>query len=283
MLDSTNRLVHVYATAPETGCPFSGSAGAIFEKTSPMDNLSFPSGRGTVVMRDALSPNLNNVTGSKQSVTAATGIVLLASNDVAKHYWAMDESLGPSTPPTANFVGTPTSGFAPLVVTFTDTSSGVPTSWSWDFGDGSTSTVQNPTHTYATAGTYTVSLRAANAAGSSTVTKAGYVSVAPPPPDFSISAAPGTHSVIKGGHVQYTVTVTPVNGFAGLVDLVLTGLPASTTATFSPNPLDTTTTLTSTLSVSTTTQAKTGKYTLVVTGKSGSLSHSTTVQLQIKK
>ena len=50
--------------------------------------------------------------------------------------------------PVANFSGTPTSGTAPLSVTFTDTSTNTPTAWSWTFGDGSTTTAQNPTHTY---------------------------------------------------------------------------------------------------------------------------------------
>ncbi|HLC15366.1 MAG TPA: PKD domain-containing protein, partial [Thermodesulfovibrionia bacterium] len=61
---------------------------------------------------------------------------------------------------TANFSGTPTSGAAPLTVNFTDssTSSGTITSWSWNFGDGGTSTEQNPTYEYSSAGTYTVSL-----------------------------------------------------------------------------------------------------------------------------
>ena len=48
----------------------------------------------------------------------------------------------------ANFTGSPTSGTAPLTVTFTDCSTNTPISWNWNFGDGSTSTLQNPSHTY---------------------------------------------------------------------------------------------------------------------------------------
>ena len=94
MLDSEHQVLHVFATAPDSGCPFSGSAGTIFEKTSPMANISFPLGRGTPVIRDAASPNLNNVTSSKQSVTSATGLVVLASNDVTQRYWHADVALG---------------------------------------------------------------------------------------------------------------------------------------------------------------------------------------------
>ena len=83
-------------------------------------------------------------------------------------------------PPVAAFAGTPTSGTYPLVVAFSDQSSGTPTSWSWTFGDGGTSTAQNPAHTYTAAGTYTVSLTATNAYGSDIETKTGYVTVNAP-------------------------------------------------------------------------------------------------------
>ncbi len=58
--------------------------------------------------------------------------------------------------PVADFSGTPTSGTAPLAVTFTDASTNTPTAWSWTFGDSSTATAQNPSHTYIGAGSYTV-------------------------------------------------------------------------------------------------------------------------------
>ncbi len=80
-------------------------------------------------------------------------------------------------PPVANFAGSPASGSYPLTVNFTDLSTGAPTSWSWNFGDGGTSTAQNPSHTYNSIGTYTVSMTATNAYGSDPETKTGYITV----------------------------------------------------------------------------------------------------------
>jgi PKD repeat protein len=54
---------------------------------------------------------------------------------------------------------------------FADTSSGTPTSWLWDFGDGMTSTQQNPSHAYAAAGPYSVKLTVSNAGGSNQTVK----------------------------------------------------------------------------------------------------------------
>ena len=62
-------------------------------------------------------------------------------------------------------------------IQFTDTSSNSPTSWLWNFGDGTTSTLQNPTKSYSTAGTRAVTLTATNANGSGSITKTGYVIV----------------------------------------------------------------------------------------------------------
>jgi len=96
-------------------------------------------------------------------------------------------------PPVADFTASATSGPAPLTVNFTDRSTGSPTSWSWSFGDGQSSTTRNPTHVYANAGSYTVSLTATNAGGQNTATKSGYITVAVPAPvaDFSASPASG--------------------------------------------------------------------------------------------
>ena len=77
----------------------------------------------------------------------------------------------------AEFKASRTSGPPPLIVNFTDQSTGEITLWSWDFGDGSTSTVQNPTHTYEEPGSYTVSLTVSGTGGSDTKTKADHISV----------------------------------------------------------------------------------------------------------
>jgi hypothetical protein len=61
----------------------------------------------------------------------------------------------------ASFTADPTSGSAPLEVAFTDTSTGSPSAWDWDFGDGSAhSDDQNPTHTFAAGGSFLVTLTA---------------------------------------------------------------------------------------------------------------------------
>jgi PKD repeat protein len=97
--------------------------------------------------------------------------------------------------PGASFTGSPTSGTAPLTVQFTDTSTGSPTSWSWDFGDGGSSLKQDPSHTYATPGSYTVVLTVAGAAGSSTSTGSRITVLSPGASQSPISPLAGVGAV----------------------------------------------------------------------------------------
>jgi PKD repeat protein len=82
--------------------------------------------------------------------------------------------------PVASFVANPPSGIGPLTVQFTDTSTGVPTTWSWNFGDGNTSSDRYPVNTYATPGVYTVSLKVTNNAGSDQTTQPNCITVRVP-------------------------------------------------------------------------------------------------------
>ena len=79
--------------------------------------------------------------------------------------------------PVANFTGSPLAGCSPMIINFTDLSTGNPTSWNWDFGNGNTSTLQNPVATYFTPSTYTVKLTVTNVNGSNTLTRSQYISV----------------------------------------------------------------------------------------------------------
>lgn len=82
----------------------------------------------------------------------------------------------PNLPPITNFNASATSTCSGIV-SFTDASTFSPTSWLWDFGDGNQSTAQNPTHTYTTSGTYTVTLTTTNAFGSDVEVKTNYITV----------------------------------------------------------------------------------------------------------
>ena len=79
--------------------------------------------------------------------------------------------------PLADFTANTTSITEGGTVNFSDLSTNSPTSWLWDFGDGGTSTSKNPSNTYSTAGTYTVSMTATNAYGSDNETKNNYITV----------------------------------------------------------------------------------------------------------
>lgn len=90
-------------------------------------------------------------------------------------------SNNPPTVPVAAFTASPLSGTAPLTVQFVDQSTGSPTAWYWDFSTGPTSTVQNPSHTFTTAGSYSVGLVVSNVNGTSTLTKINYITVTTAP------------------------------------------------------------------------------------------------------
>lgn len=85
----------------------------------------------------------------------------------------------PSPGPEASFTASETSGLAPLHVQFTDTSTGENPilSWNWDFGDGVSSAIPNPAHTYFLPGTYTVTLTVINGDGSKTTTRQNFITV----------------------------------------------------------------------------------------------------------
>ena len=88
--------------------------------------------------------------------------------------------------PVADFSASVTSGCGPLSVSFKDASTNTPLYWSWDFGNGQTSTLQNPSVNYSAPGTYTVTLIARNKSGADAIRKSDYITVFPyPKADFT--------------------------------------------------------------------------------------------------
>jgi PKD repeat protein len=139
--------------------------------------------------------NMDDDSGNAIDATLNTGAVTVSS----------------STAPVAAFSGTPASGASPLTVTFTDastSSSGAITDWAWDFGDGTTSTIQNPTHTYSV-GIYTVKLTVTAPGGTDTEIKTSYIvsGDAAPAADFTATPTAGL----------YPMTVTFTDASAGNV------------------------------------------------------------------
>jgi hypothetical protein len=96
--------------------------------------------------------------------------------------------------------------------------------------------------------------------------------------DFGLSATPTSSSISRGGTATYTITVIAMNGFSGPVTLSATNLPTKASASFSPNPVASS----STLSLRTNRgQTPAGSYTIVITGTSGGVTHSITVTLTV--
>ncbi|HMQ23861.1 MAG TPA: PKD domain-containing protein, partial [Planctomycetota bacterium] len=154
---------YVFASGTSFACPLAAGLCAMIWSANP-----------------ALTPNqVEAMLKATCNDLGATGIDDNFGHGRINSLQAISAALGTNNPPAADFIGTPTSGIAPLMVQFTDQSTGNPTAWSWTFGDGGTSSAQSPSHTYAVAGTYTVAMTASNSAGGNTRTRVGYIVVAP--------------------------------------------------------------------------------------------------------
>jgi len=112
-----------------------------------------------------------------------------------------------SAPIVVDFTARPTQGVNPLAVSFNDTSTGATiTSWLWNFGDGATSTQQNPTHVYTAPGTHSVQLQTSVGQQLNSITKSDLITVEPSPlaPDFAATPTMGMNPVT----VSFTDTTT---------------------------------------------------------------------------
>ena len=143
-----------------------------------------------------------DVISSLNGITVSNGRLNLNDSAIAARDW------GGASDPIANFTATPTSGDEDLFVTFTDSSAGTGlATWAWTFGDGGSSSLQNPTHTYVDPGTYTVALTVTGTNGTDTETKNGYITV-----NDVFDAAVTPYNGAGGNPVIYTSITLPILG-----------------------------------------------------------------------
>jgi PKD repeat protein len=169
------------------------------------------------------------VVGEQLLVTdGADSSVRPHSDPMAHAVFVLDVS-GPAGPaPTAGFTATPATGTVPLTVNFSDTSTGGPTSWAWDFGDGGTSTVQSPSHTYTSTGTFTARLTATNGQGSTSTTRT--ITVNDAPTEFTVALDADTYVNTSSPTKNYAIAPTmklkfePPAEYRSLIRFTVNGL-----------------------------------------------------------
>ncbi len=136
----------------------------------------------------------------------------VSARDAAGNQSAFSNETSSTVPyaaPNATFGANVTSGLAPLVVGFTSTIAGTVSSYSWNFGDGTASTLQNPSHSYAAGGPYSVSLTVSGPGGSKTVSKTNYITASAPAPVANFT------STITGLAVNFSNSSTgSITGYA---------------------------------------------------------------------
>jgi subtilase family serine protease len=172
--------------------------------------------------------------------------------------------------PVDGFTGTVTLSTSPLP-------SGVTAS----FGTNPTTNTSVLTLTASsTAATGTTNVTITGVSGSITQTTTISLTVNPASsPNFTLSASPTSLSIARGSQGTSTITITPSDGFTGGVTLSASGLGSGTTASFGTNPA----TQTSVLTLTANSSARTGLFTITVTGVSGGLSHTTTISLRVRR
>lgn len=159
---------------------------------------------------------------------------------------------------------------------------GTVTAYSWTFpgGSPSTSSLANPGNViYSTPGSFTATFTVTDNAGLTDPNPPTRTITVNPAPDFSISTSPSSQSTIQGGNVAYTVSISPSNGFADVVNFSVSGLPSGASASFAPSSV--TGSGSSTLTVTTSASTPVGTYALTISGATATLNHSVNVTLNV--
>ena len=209
-LDTTNSLGSKRTLRTITVMPAPATATFVFSPASPTvgqtvmfaDTSSGDPTSWRWDFGDGATSTAKNPTHAFTQVASYT-VTLISSNSSSSKRGSQTVTVTSASTLTASFTYSPASPTADQPVQFTDTSAGNPTAWLWNFGDGSTSTTRNPSHVFATAGSYLVSLAATNNTESRTASRTVTV-VAGLASSFTYSPA----SPVVGQSVQFADTST---------------------------------------------------------------------------
>ena len=162
--------------------------------------------------------------------------------------------------------------------------SGLPTGATANFSPETVTGSGNSTLTVSTAsttpvGAYPLTITGTSGSLNQTAGVSLTVATTQPSPNFALTVTPGSQTVLSGNPTTYATSIEAENGFAGVVTLSASGLPAGATANFSPATV--TGSGNSTLTVSTGSATPVGTYPLTITGTSGSLTQTSSVTLTV--
>jgi uncharacterized membrane protein len=282
--------------------PSNGFAGNVSLSLGPLPagvNATFntnpvPSGSGTstltVTTTSSTAPGnyTLTITGTSGSLTKSAIVTLVvnaaSTPDFSLSATPASQTVAPGNGTSYTLTLTPSIGFASNVSLSLGTlPAGVNATFNTNpvLNGSGTSTLTVTTTSSTAPGNYTLTINGTSGSLTHSATVALVVNAASTP-DFSLSATPASQTVVQGNGTSFTSTLTPSNGFAGNVSLSLGALPAGVNATFNTNPI-TNGSGTSTLTVTTTSSTALGTYTLTITGTSGSLTHSTSVTLIVRR
>ena len=203
--DTVSTVVNISSTGNISD--FTGAGNVCINSTANFTNTSSPIPSSAIWDYGDGSPLDNRINGQHPYTTAGTYTVTL-TNNFGGCSGTVSKTVNVVNSPVADFSATNTSSCKPPLTTqFNDLSVGS-TTWLWNFGDGATSTTQNPTHNYSALGSYTVTLTTSIAGGCpSTMSKPAFVNVAAPVVVISNAPAYGCAPFVY----TPTITVTTVD------------------------------------------------------------------------
>jgi fibronectin type 3 domain-containing protein len=256
--DMDQRLIGLCGPAPQPPC---SAGGGTLSLTSPPNGNIAPPGYYMLFLLDSagVPSKATFIQLTAHSTTPPSGAISSPASDVT----------------------IPTGGS----VSFGTGTTAAKYSWIFPGGSPTTSTAQSPgSVTFAAPGTYVASLTVIDADGNSDPSpETRTITVLPPTADFAITASPPSKTVTPGQSTTFTVTITPLNAFAGTVGLTVdseSGFPTGVTSGgFSPASISGSGS--STLTMNTTTSAVPFALSLTVTGTSGTLSHTASTTLLV--